>query len=151
MKNKFVLMVCMTTLIACVPPKNEQPTQSFDSLANDSLLLGDSVTFPNDYIDPENDTTGIAIKGKLELLKSNFNEKSGDAYTIAISMQGYEYSSDITWYFDSAFQLLYYYENWSMEGNSGSRYAFFNAGKLIASYDEDYNGDRRSETFAHQG
>lgn len=81
-----------------------------DSGANASYL-------PADYLMASDDTSSAGqlfflLKDSIETLKDRYLE-------VSISSNQYEATSDVTWYFDSAMNPVYYYERWSSEGSEG--------------------------------
>jgi hypothetical protein len=137
--RSIILAVIPAFIVACSSYKSE-PQASYDSISVDTTSVA-SFAFSED-------TLQYLLDHKLESYQDDFNDKINQYLTLNVSLSGYEYQSDITWYFDSGMNIIAYYEEWSMEGNSGTRHAYFDKGKLVAVKDEDYEGDTHLVTLA---
>jgi hypothetical protein len=89
------------------------------------------------------------IRAAVEKLIDEQEERSEDLYTLRLNASGYEYQTDEVWSFDSLFNLVHCYQNWSSEGTEGISHHFFRQERLYAIFDENSFGSGKDINIFH--
>ncbi|HEY0741684.1 MAG TPA: hypothetical protein VGD40_09480 [Chryseosolibacter sp.] len=121
---KLIVPLLFLALFSCTAIENKSDgQQDSTALLSDTakVVQQDSTArasyLPEDYFMASDDTSSAGqlfslLKDSIETLRNRYLE-------VNISSDQYEASSDVTWYFDSAMNPVYYYERWSSEGSEG--------------------------------
>jgi hypothetical protein len=149
-----LLTVIPAIVMACSTSRSDQSVAVTDTIKSDIPTMPQSVVHtdestPVELTAPTDDSLNTILTQKVDAIADQFKDEMSTCLTLSINLSGYEYRSDITWYFDTLFNLRAYYEEWSMEGNSGIRHAYFEAGEIMAIKDEGYEGDSHMLTLAY--
>lgn len=122
-----------------------------DSVDSDSS--GDTVITAMVPADDPTVTSAVVVTGDTSQLIARFDEisevnasNSDNYYTVNITTQQYEASSDVTWYFDENFLPRYFQMSWASEGNEGSTEYFIVQNEVVCAREED---NRQTKTWCN--
>lgn len=136
MKYLLHLTLGLLFITACSPRKGEEATQSTDTL---TIVTPDSLPAPMNCKMYKADTA--SLPGIVQEFIQAEEAAVNDYFALRVTSQGHEYRMDATWYFDSAFRLRYYMEDWVSEAQGGTNQYVFCDDRLHAFYENTgYDG-----------
>jgi len=138
----FSLLVLAT--VSCTPKGEMHEDPAIDSLSLDVDSTQVSGADTSVYAGSQYDELVAAIDSLVEDREANV------VYTLNLSASGYEYQTESTWGFDSLFNLVHCFENWSSEGQEGRTHSFLLADRLYAFRDETDNGSTKQIDLYHE-
>ena len=96
-----------------------------------------------------NDSIRSAIMAAIDDITTEATYRT--AYNLSSDFFGFESSNNVSYNFDSLYNLTYCVIDWNLEGSSGSAAYYFENGELIAGTEQDYHGDTENDLVFHKG
>ncbi len=110
----------------------EDSTAATDSVSGIEEVSNEDLATDEDV--PE-DTS--ALDDRFTAWKDAVDSAKDTLLEVSVNTKQYEASSDVTWYFDSDINPVYFYESWSVEGNHGSTERIVKDGSVVCSTVEE--------------
>lgn len=124
--GKFYAFLIAIIFFSC-SSKKDTGNETADSLqhsADTTLDVNDTIFVSASSLEELNPV--------FEKLRNSLNENEKGYYRLRLNSKGYDYHTDVTWHFDTLFNLVHTLENWSSEGVEGTSEYFYNMEKLYA-------------------
>jgi hypothetical protein len=143
----------MIALISCSKP-GETNLSSGDSTTTIQPDTTGLVEWPDTgYTEPGDSTEmdGSLLDEMYEKANQQVQERNGFFYEVSSQTNNYESMSSVTWYFDSTFSVVYYKDDWSMEGQEGASEIFLADDRIICYSSDESGGSSRTSIKVCEG
>jgi hypothetical protein len=129
----------MLLLVACsgAPTTNEQIIR--DSIDPTTNHLASEAETRVTYATPEISSDTSQLNTEYDHVRDNILKDEDAYYQVFITTSQYEGRSDVTWYFNAAYEPCYFNESWSYEGRDGSTEYLIENNDVVCAWIEENN------------